>query len=239
MPHDSLSRRLYYAYLGYMYFFTYETSRRRILGIRLRTLVFLLPLALLAWGWLRRTDWMLIVGTLLLAWLLITYWRAGSQGYYRFVPDMDQSLPPEGELAGLEENEHVDVLATGLFSVERREANVLLQPAEYWQVPLGDHAVMVKLGPERFLYQFFNATTLQSVRHGRLIHGPSPQRALAVTFLSSWGPEFATGPRFYLFDLPGEEPQKQRTVFLSFHNAVQERAVWHNIVLDARRARTG
>lgn len=239
MANLSPLKRLYYTYLGYFYWFAYQTSKPRIFGLRPRTLILLLPIAALIYGWLARWDSliMLLLALLLLA-LLLTYWRTGRAGYFRFVPAAEQALP-EGRLESLPPNARTPLRATGSFSVSSREEKVLLQPAEYWQVPLGDHVLMVRETADRFLYQFFKAETLQTVRQGWLLHGPRPQRALAVSFLSSWGPEFDIGNRFYLMETADEQPKKQRTVYLSFDDERHERLVWHNIVQDARRVRSG
>lgn len=232
-----LIKRLYFAYLGLLYAFTRWTSVHRLLGMRFRTLVMLASLALIIVAWVRHwSGWALGATLVLFVYLLFIYWRAGRAGYFRFVPDKNSGLPV-GEVDRLPPNEHLPVLITGVVSVQSREASVLLHPAEYWQVPLGDHIVMVQQGPDRFLYQFFDGESLQQVRHGWLVYGLRPHPALEVAFLTAWGPEFNT-PTFYLFGGSDDKTdRKRRAIYFSFEDPQTERAVWHNIIGDARRVR--
>lgn len=232
-----LSKRFYYAYQGALYAFTRWTTSHRLLGMRFRTLVMLASLALIVAAWVQRwSGWALGLTLALFIYLLFVYWRAGRAGYFRFVPDKTSTLPT-GNLNRLPPNEHVPVLVTGVVSVQSRAASVLLHPAEYWQVPLGDHIVMVQQGPDRFLYQFFDGESLQQVRHGWLIYGLRPHPALEVAFLTAWGPEFNT-PTFYLFgNSDNRTERKRRALYFSFEDAQTERIVWHNIIGDARRVR--
>lgn len=237
MDNVSLIKRVYYAYLGPLFAFTRWTATHALLGMRFRTLVMLASLALLAYAWVRRwPGWALGLALLLFVYLAFVYWRSARVGYFRFVPDKNSVLPT-GELGSLPANEHVAVQMTGVLSVQSREESVLLHPAEYWQVPLGDHIVMVQRGRDKFLYQFFDGASLQLVRHGWLVHGLQPHPALEVAFLTAWGPDFAS-PTFYLFGgSEGKIEKKQRSIYFSFDDPQTERAVWHNIVSDARRVR--
>ena len=118
-----------------------------------------------------------------------------------------------------------------------RENFVLLQPAQYWQVPLGDHVVMVEHMPQSYVYQFFDAAGLQKVEEGWLIFDRELREALAVTFRTKWAPQFAQFEiRYYVQD--EVEPEAPlRTIYFSFDNEADKQAVWHNIVQDARRVR--
>lgn len=140
-----------------------------------------------------------------------------------------------GELTPLPKKEHVAVCASGTFSLRDWEKNVVLRPAEYWQVPLGDHAIMVEHEPGRYLYQFFSAETMQELNTGWLLYGSHPRPAISVTFLSSWGPEFNEDT---VSLLRSTRPNKARTIYLSFANDEQENAVWQNLIFDARRVRS-
>lgn len=234
MENVPLLKRIYFAYLGYVYWFARETSRRKLLGMRLRSLIRLLSLVLPVWAWLG--GWgqtALIVTVLLFLWVQFIYWHSRRAGYFRFVADSKDELP-QGDLTPLPPNKHVHLFATGEFSLRYRENIVLFHPAEYWQMPLGDHGLMVEELPGHFLYQFFNATTLQTVKHGCVIYGAQPRRALSVTFLSTWGPEFNDD----ITNNPDKAAKKQRTIYLSFKDAESETQVWHNIVFDARRVRS-
>jgi len=61
--------------------------------------------------------------------------------------------------------------ATGLFGTAHWETKLLLRPATYWQVPLGEHVVMVEYEQGKFVYQFFSATGLQNIQQGVLLNG--------------------------------------------------------------------
>ncbi len=232
-----LPQRLVYAYLGWIYAFTRWTSTHTLLGMRFRTLILLASflLVVVAW-WQNWVSWAFWLTAILFVYLAFIYWRSARIGYFRFVPDKHSQLP-EGDLAQLLPNEHVDLRVTGTVSVQSREEKVLKHSAEYWQVPLGDHIVMVKRSADRFLYQFFDAESLQTIRRGWLIHGREPQPALEVVFLSQWGPEFAS-PTFYLFGgTEGKVEPKPRALYFSFESEDAETAVLHNLIADARRVR--
>jgi hypothetical protein len=115
----------------------------------------------------------------------------------------------------------------------------MFMPAEYWQVPLGDHAIMVQHLPGRYLYQFISAELLQNLERGWLLFGPNPNPAVSITFLSTWGPEF-DDQTFSLLGRSNSKPvEKVRKVYLSFDNEEFEQAVWQNLLFEARRIRSG
>ena len=232
----SFLKRIYYSYIGHVYWLAYQTEQRRILGVRLSTLIrwaaFLLPLVALWQGWGSVALVVSLVVFLLVQW---TYWRARRAGYFRFVAASDQAVP-EGELEVLPPYERVPLRATGTFSVKEYDKNVLLQRAEYWQVPLGEHAVMVEHAPGRYVYQFFSAATLRQIQQGWLLHGPRSQAALAISFLSNWEAQGDTDQIRFFGDAP--PAGALQTIYFSFDSTQDERAVWHNIVHDARRVRS-
>lgn len=236
MTQPSGLRRLYYAYLSRMYAFAYATRRRTVLGMRLSTWLWLIPLVVLIYGWWR--NWPLVVLVLLatfIIWLIGSFWAARRANYTRFVAN-DVPLMAATSLTPLGNEQQVELYATGTFGLSSRQSNVLLQPATYWRVPLGEHVVMVQEQPGRFLYQFFDATTLQSISEGWLLFGSEPREALAVKFLANWGPAFT---KFTLYD-DGEEPNvpsDSQTIYLTFNSEGERRAVWQTIVSDARDAR--
>jgi hypothetical protein len=130
------------------------------------------------------------------------------------------------------------VQATGLFGVQDRENFVLLQPAHYWQAPLGDHVVMVEHMPKSYVYQFFDAASLQQVQEGWLIFGRELPEVLAVSFRTKWAPQSnELEIRYYGQGEAGPEAPI-RTIYFSFGSEADKQAVWHNIVYDARRIRT-
>lgn len=236
---DSLSpfHRLYYGYLSRMYAFEYWLNQRSLLGIRLAALARWLPILLLLYGWLR--EWpapALIALLLVIVWINYSLWRAKRDNYNRFVAS-GASLIDAGDLQLLPPNQKVPVQATGLFSVSGRDDNLLLRPAQYWRVPLGEHVVMVEEKPGKFLYQFFSARSLQDARPGWLLFGARPVETLAVTFLSRWGPEYTRFGQLYEDGKEDSSPPKRVTVYLSIPDEATRRAVWHTVVEDARRAR--
>ena len=124
---------------------------------------------------------------------------------------------PEGELTTLPANQKMTTYATGIFSVQDMDDFGLLRMAEYWQVPLGEHIIMVHMpGRQGYRYQFFNATTLQRVQKGWLLFGKEPKPTLAITLFSEIGEAFVNQQNRYLFGGDKELKGVKRTVFLSF-----------------------
>lgn len=233
-------RRAYYGYLGRAYALTYAINQRIFLGVRLVTLVRWLPIFILIYGWIRRWPIEILVTFLLLIiWINYSLWRAKRDNYSRFISD-DSSLMDSNKLNPLPHNQKIPVEATGLFSVSGRENTLLLRPAEYWSVPLGEHVVMVEEQPGKYLYQFFSAQSLQEIRSGWLLFGPHPIKTLAVTFLARWGPEYTKFGQVYEDgDDRNSPPPKRVTIYISTTEAEIRRSIWHSIVSDARRARLG
>jgi hypothetical protein len=147
---------------------------------------------------------------------------------------------PEGNLKPLPPNQKVTAWATGVFSAENEDAFLLLKPASYWQVPLGEHIIMVQhTSRPTYLYQFFNGKTLSRVQKGWLLFGSHPRETLAITLLSRFGPSFR-GKQQTQFALghDKEETGVKRTVYLSFASKEEEELVWHNIAREVRAATT-
>lgn len=229
-------RRIQYGYLGRLYSFAYWAVNHRILGIYASNLLKWLPVLLLIYGWIRRWPALILLPLLLfILWIHASFWMARRANYNRFIRSETPHLA-SAELKPLAANQQVETQATGLFSVTSREDHVLLQPAKYWQVPLGEHIIMVEERPGKYLYQFFNAMTLQEVHQGWLIFGRQPRAALSVSFLSAWGPAYTNFQIYELGNNHGPPPRKQ-TIYLTFANEADRRAVWHTIVHDARQAR--
>lgn len=232
----SLFRQLQYSYLGRLYSLTFWATTHRFLGLYFSFLLKWLPVAFLFYAWVERASaWVLLALLIITLWTHLTFWQARRANYNRFVAE-ETPLINTAELRPLPANKHVKTQATGLFSVTGRENNVLLKPAKYWQVPLGEHIIMVEERPEKYLYQFFNALTLQEVHQGWLIFGPRPLATLAISFLSRWGPAYTNFQVYELGDRSGP-PSRKQTVYLTFENEADRRAVWHTIVHDARQAR--
>ena len=239
MQNISFLRKLYLAYLGRVYTFAYLTSQRGFLGAKFSTLLKWMTTGLVIAAWI--FDWgSVALGlTLFLAlWVRWLYWRAARAGYSKFIAD-EAAVIPTSQLEPLPANQRIQLRATGSFGLRDREEYVLLRPAEYWQVPLGEHIVMVQSGQGRFLYQFFSANTLQEVQRGWLIFGSRPLDTLAVTFLGKWGSASGDyGQAFYVGGGDNSDANlKKKTIYFTFQDGVEQEAVWHTIVSDARQAR--
>ncbi len=228
-------RRAYYAYLSRMYALLYDMNRRSFLGMRLSTLACRVPILALLVGLLLRWSWpMLIALALLSLWINYSFWRAKRDNYNRFIAN---PTPPDAAMPALAPNHKLPIRATGLFSVSGRERSLVLRPAHYWRVPLGDHVVMVDEEPGKFLYQFFDAQTLQEVRPGWLLFGARPVASLAVTFLARWGPAYTHFGPGYDPDDAKQPPPKRVTIYLSADDEAIHHTIRHAIVDDARQAR--
>ncbi len=234
--HDlPLPQRVYYRYLGALYWFTHYTDTHRLLGIRLSTFIKLLAvfLALAAW----RFNWgnlPLALALLLILWIYIAYWRARRRGYFRFVADRSLRTGDD-DYEKLAPYQRFACQATGVFSLQEWEKSVLFCPAAYWQAPQGDHALMVEHQPRKYLYQFFNVAKVHHLQRGWLLYGAHPRPALSINFLSIWGPEFSK----VHFSIFGSEIQssgpKVRTIYLSFAEDEAEQRICQNIAGDLRR----
>lgn len=238
MQNASSLKRIYFSYLGIMYWLIHWTDTHKVLGLRVSTVIKIVALLLPLVVWIRRWDrTAIILALLIFLWIQFSYWRTRRTGYYRFVADGSELLST-GQIIPLPTNKHIPVCASGIFSLKSWERNVVFRPAEYWQVPLGDHAIMVQHQPGRYLYQFISGNLLQDLKKGWLLFGSQPSPALSVTFLSSWGPEFSDH-EFSLLGKDSNKPiEKIRTVYLSFDSEEYEQAVWQNLLFDARRVRS-
>ncbi len=233
-------KKLYYHFLGYVYLFAFSTTRHRWFGAQISSWVKFITLVLPVAAWVGRWGTVALVGTLLLAvGVRLVYWAARRAGYTRFVDDGTPVMQLQPPLTPIPAYQRVKVLATGLFSVHDREEYLFLRPAEYWQVPLGEHVVMAEQFPKRYLYQFFNANSLQQVQSGWLIFGTHLLRTVAITFGATWGPEFAEDNDSWIQkNTNGSQPANvKRTIYFTIEQAAEETAVLHTIVQDARQAR--
>lgn len=227
-------RNIYVALVGPIYAFLYFTVRHTFLGLSLRGWLKFFPLLLMVVAWFARWGMgLVLVGLMLEIVIQIAYWRAKRQGYLRFMPFAKQQQPTAA--APVADNERVKVQATGTFSVSDRQAYVLQRPAEYWRVPFGDHAIMVQRDKGSYLYQFVEADSLEKVEAGMLVFGRRPHEALALTFLTGWGPE-QNEPNFNQFrQVENDAPKKDRhTIYLTFEDDRTCGRVWHNLLRDAR-----
>ncbi len=236
MENINFAKRIFYRYLGAMYSLIHWTDTHKVLGLRASSLIRLFSATLPILAWIQRWNRVgLILALLFFFWIQFSYWRGRRSGYYRFIAE-NVELLSTSKSTPLQTNKHIPVCATGIFSLKDWESNVIFRPAEYWQVALGDHAFMVQHEPGRYLYQFISAKLMQDLQKGWLLFGSQPSPALAITFLSTWGPEFSDDN----FSLLGKDKpvEKLRTIYLSFDNKEHEEAVWNNLLFDARRVRT-
>jgi hypothetical protein len=234
-------KQLYYSYIGRLYAFAYFSQRRTFLGVThsgwLRFFVFALFVASLIVQW----SWALIIVTFLL-WVYVgfVYRRAKKEGYNKFIVD-DTAVPPPESTQPLAAHEKIPVRASGRYAVTTKSDTVLLvKPAHYWHVPLGDHIVMVEYRPKNFLYQFFNARTLQKVEAGWILFGREPIRTLAITFLESWGPDHSNDAIAYFVGGGANDDLKRlkpHTIYFSFEDPAEQNKVWATLIKDARDVR--
>jgi hypothetical protein len=234
MEKVSFPKSVFVTLAGPIYGLLYFTVRLNFLGFRLSSWLKFLPLALMVVAWLAGWSMALVLVGLLLAIVTqIAYWQARRQGYLRFIPFSQQQVPATAE--PIADYDRIEALATGTFSVNDRQAYVLQQPAQYWRVPVGDHAVMVQREPGSFLYQFVQAGSLEKVEDGMLVFGTRPHEALALTFLTSWVPE-NNEPNFNQFrTVENDIPKVYRhTIYLIFQDKTICHRVWANLLRDTR-----
>lgn len=220
-----------------LFTFLYWSRRHRLLGFSIRTWLVIMPIILAFAGLLRGWPRPAILALSILSGLLFALnLFAARSGYKRFVPDDSMALDDEYEAP---RNEHrIPLHATGVFSVHNREDYVLARPAEYWRVPLGQHVFMVQEAPGRFLYQIINPEDVESVQPGYLLYGREPQKALALNFLATWGPQFAYQPSYGYAGQEEEPPAVvgvARTVYLTFESDADRHTVWKSLLLDNPR----
>ena len=230
-----LHKRFYYRWLGLLYGFTHWTSHHTFI-LRLSTWVKLLAFGPLFIVW-RQNRSTLVLGLALLPglWVLWLYWRARRVGYKKFVVG-ETAVTPTPNLNPVTPNQRIALKASGVFGVSDREEQILMKPAEYWRVPLGEHTVMVQPVSGRFLYQFFNAANLQNLQTGWLICGLTPKSVLAVTFFSAWGNDPISLRELYQ-GIDENRESKRRTIYLHFENEADETAVRDTILHAAREKR--
>ncbi|MFZ0546527.1 MAG: hypothetical protein WAM60_13865 [Candidatus Promineifilaceae bacterium] len=218
---------------GVLYALAYFTAHHGLLGIRLSSWLKFIPIVFTLAAWIGRWPvYWLLIGLLWSTAVQVFYWYAKRKGYIGFLIVDDLAHHARGE--PLADNQKVKILATGTFSVTHREAYVLQRPAEYWRVPVGDHAIMVQHMPGKYLYQFVQAGALQSVKAGYLIFGRRPQKALAITFLTTWRPESAQfTPRQFMSGSNHTPSKLERTIYLTFPDGDKRHSVHKNLLRDA------
>lgn len=231
IDHLSTFKRLQITLLSRLYALAYQTSVRRFLGMRLASWLRWLPLVGIVVGWIAHWSGTVMWLLLLLALAIrLLYWFAQQRGYSQFVAD-PKSAPPGDEAAALRPYERIGLRATGVFALSNREEKVLLRPAEYWQVPLGNRIIMVEARPKQFFYQFLGQALLEHVEGGWLLFGRSPLPTLSVTFCSEWGPAHNDLTQlYYVRDGVDSQPCQRRTIYFTFENEAVQRRVWRNLL---------
>jgi hypothetical protein len=221
--------------LSQLYAFMYWSKRNSFLGFALSAWIRVLPVGLFLVGLVQ--EWPVIVNGLWVALfvVLVLLYAAGRRaGYKRFIPEPHMAL--DDDFAVPQHEQRVPLRATGLFSVQDREEYVLERPGAYWRVPLGQHVFMVEEGPGRFLYQIIDPRHVKIVEPGYLLFGRHPQKALALRFTVSWGPQFATEPVYYYTPEPddAEVDGEMRTVFFTFDHDADRYAVWKSLLEEGQ-----
>jgi hypothetical protein len=235
MAADPGSGKIAARFQSLLYSFLYASSKRLFFGPTYKGWLTNLPLLVALFLVLLRWPiaWPVgLVGASLI--LRLLYWKARRDGYVCFVPEMAQQ--PAAGAAALADNVTVLMRATGAFSVKDWEEYVLARPARYWRVPMGDHAIMVQRAPGRFLYQFLRFGAIEAIKAGLLWHSARPYRGLAITYMSSWGPE-SEDPNF-MFYAPSDEGNpalKRRDMFLAFQDKAARDSVWQNLLRDGQQ----
>lgn len=224
------------SFLGRLYAILYYGRQHYLLGVSLRAWIIILPIILafagLAWAWPLAVNLALLALSPL---LLVLYYVAQRAGYKHFVPDAQMALD---DTFPAPRNEHrIPLRATGIFGVHNREDYILAGPAEYWRVPLGQHVFMVQEVTGRFLYQIINPENVEGVQPGHLFYGRKPQKALALHFRASWGPQFAYEPSYQYVGADEEPPAVAtipRTVYLTFDSDADRHTVWKSLLIERR-----
>ncbi len=208
--------------IGLLYAFAYKTAVKTVLST---------PIKWGAWG---LTLWIYLYSRPLL-WLAVTlllsiylfYWRAKQNGYKKFIPI--ETDPSSTNAPPLPANKKIKLYATGTFGTADEESFLLLRPAAYWQVSLGEHVVMVSDMRGKYAYQFFSAAALQEVQDGMLLHGRHPLPTLAITYRATWVPSDAD-LQYNMPNAPIPENAPSRTIYFTFNTVEDKTVLWNNIV---------
>jgi hypothetical protein len=215
--------------LGILFWLAYRLNQAYLLELPLSLGLGVAGWLLLGWGWLAGWSGLLLglLALLLLSGHLLLWW-ARKREFTVFVAD-EVDFP--AALARLPYNERVSLRVNGRFSLVNQDTFVWQRPADYWQVPLGEHVVMVAERPGRYLYQFLDEQNLLAIKPGQVFGGREIQPALAITFRPNWGPQ-AGPPLLSQFQFGEPEPPAlgpARTVYLLFANRAERQQVWRQL----------
>lgn len=215
--------------LGLLYTFLYYTASRDLMGLTIEGLLKFFPLlfSLIAWLVDLGTGWILF-GIVLAILFRILFWLGRRAGYIRFVPENIRKPPAINEM--IDNDQKVEIYASGIFSVRNWERYVRQYSGHYWRVGMGDHVIMVDYPPNQYLYQFIQPEGLIDVVPGTLYSGWDPHPALEVSFLSNWGPESPDVDfMFYARKKNGKEKRIDRRIYLTFDNFEHRALVWNSL----------
>ena len=227
--------KILYTIIGLAYAFAHKTAVSKFLSASLSGWIKLGALVMVIWAGWQWTRPLFAAAVALLLFIYIFYWWAKRTGYSKFVVTETLAAVADASISPLPTNSKTAMRATGVFGTAHWETKLLLRPATYWQVPLGEHVVMVEYEQGKFVYQFFSAVGLQNVQQGVLLNGRLPHPTIAITYISTWTP--AGDAQFQMPHAPLPEKTKSRTIYFTFDNVEDEKLVWNNIVRDARQAR--
>jgi hypothetical protein len=230
----SLVTRAYHSTLAFTLALAYRSNHQTFLGITLArwiktvTLVPILVTLVQGYG-----IFATVLAVSLFLWVRIVYWRARLNGYIQFVPDSggvdtgDQPPP-------LAADQRVRSWATGTFRVNGEGEYLMLRPAEYWQVPLGDHIIMARVGKDRFKYRILEPESVRELRLGSLLFSTRLRHSLAVTFIELQMDDPSAQFVFTATSRRDMAPGREQTMYLTFENELHQRTVWHNLTRNMR-----
>jgi len=231
----SFSQRISARIIGPTYGFLHRTTKQRLLGFTvdgwLKNGPMLLSLVVVLLGW---PLWFIAVGIVWAVLMRLLYWRAKRAGYKRFIVLNAQDGPEEA--SELKDNHKLSTFASGRFSVRETEEYVLHRPAQVWRVPVGDITIMVENSPGRFLYEFIQPGAIETVESGLLCFRSQPEPSLAITYLSTWGPESEEiNFQFYSPGKNNSNAKMRRVIYLTFEQLADKNAVWSSLLQTARK----
>jgi hypothetical protein len=214
---------------GTLFWLAYGLSQTHKLELPLTLWLGVTGWLLLGWGWLAGWPGLLLglLALLLVGGQLLLLWARRRE----FTAFVAENTPFPTSLARLPYNERLSLHVNGRFSLVDHDAFAWQRPAEYWQVPLGEHIVMVAEKTGRYLYQFFDAENLLEVKPGHVFGWHGVQPALAITFRPNWGPQ-AGQPMLSQFQFGPAEAVSlgpPRTVYLLFAGRAERQQVWRQL----------
>lgn len=236
MEHLTEQQKRRYSFLGKIYLLVYVSTLKRWFGTPIIQWIRPIPFVLAFLFYVLRWGWLALVCILIGVVGIILFFRLRRLGFTRFIPDVTPSVPDQPQ--PISYNKKLKMRATGLFSVTNREDFVLMRPADYWQVPLGSHIVMVEQVPKHFLYQFMEPEFLEILEQGWILFGDTPHRAISVTFRTTWGANRPDVQTYYVPDAFYNIDPPQKTAYFCFDDEAEHEAVWQNLHYSMQQAQS-